>query len=437
MSHMNKLFGQTSRRDFVKGSGLVVGGGLLAGGLPSSVSAYAAGSEEIKIALVGCGGRGTGAAAQAMSTGKGVKLVAMADAFEDRLQESLKALNVNYKDQVDVPKKRQFVGFDGYKQAIELADVILFATPPAFRPIHLRAAVEAGKHTFVEKPVAVDAVGVRHVVESSKMAEEKGLSIVAGTIYRRQSNFMEAIERIHKGELGQIVGGHEYYMTGPIWVKQRKPGMSDMEYQMRNWYYYTWLSGDHIVEQFVHNIDAYNWIMGSHPVKALATGGRIQRTGEEHGHIYDHFSVEYEYPNEVKIQASCRQFLNTKRHVINRVVCEDGVAWINPQESWFQDHKNKVTQRFEKSDAYNPFVKEHEDLFNSIREKKPINEGVQIAHSSMTAILGRESAYTGKELTWDEVYNSDLDLVPKKFEWGDMDFAQVPIPGVTELARAL
>ena len=409
---------------------------MLSGVLPVNVSAYAAGSDEIKIALVGCGGRGSGAAAQALSTGKGVKLVAMADAFEDRLVDALKALTVKHADQIDVPKKRQFVGFDGYKHAIELADVILFATPPAFRPIHLRAAVEAGKHSFVEKPVAVDAVGVRHVVESAEMAEKKGLSIVAGTIYRRQSNYMEAIKRIHAGELGKIVGGHEYYMTGPIWVKPRQEGMSDMEYQMRNWYYFTWLSGDHIVEQFVHNIDAYNWIMGAHPVKALATGGRIQRNSEDHGHIYDHFSVEFEYPDEVKIQASCRQFLNTQRHVINRVVCTDGVAYVNPRESWFQTHDNKVTHRMEKTDE-NPFVQEHVDLLNSVRNNKPINEGKQIAYSSMTAILGRESAYTGKELTWDEVYNSDLDLVPKQFEWGDMEFAKVPVPGVTPLARAL
>ncbi|MDH5604873.1 MAG: Gfo/Idh/MocA family oxidoreductase, partial [Cyclobacteriaceae bacterium] len=206
-----------------------MGGSLLTGALPVKVAAYAGGSDIIKIALVGCGGRGTGAAAQSLSTGKGVRLVAMADAFEDRLTESLKALNVNYSDQIDVPKKRQFVGFDAYKQAIELADVVLFATPPAFRPLHLRAAVEAGKHSFVEKPVAVDAVGVRHVIESSEMAEKKGLSIVAGTIYRRQSNFVEAVNRIHAGELGQIVGGHEYYMTGPIWVKPRQAGMSDME----------------------------------------------------------------------------------------------------------------------------------------------------------------------------------------------------------------
>ena len=414
----------------------MMGGSLLTGALPVKVAAYAGGSDIIKIALVGCGGRGTGAAAQSLSTGKGVRLVAMADAFEDRLTESLKALNVNYSDQIDVPKKRQFVGFDAYKQAIELADVVLFATPPAFRPLHLRAAVEAGKHSFVEKPVAVDAVGVRHVIESSEMAEKKGLSIVAGTIYRRQSNFVEAVNRIHAGELGQIVGGHEYYMTGPIWVKPRQAGMSDMEYQMRNWYYFTWLSGDHIVEQFVHNIDAYNWIMGAHPVKALATGGRIQRNSEEYGHIYDHFSVEFEYPNEVKIQASCRQFLNTQRHVINRVVCTEGVAYVNPRESWFQTHDNKVTHRMEKADD-NPFVQEHIDLLESIRNNKPINEGKQIAHSTMTAILGRESAYTGKELTWDEVYNSDLDLVPKKFEWGNMEFAQVPIPGITPLSRVL
>ena len=427
---------QTTRRTFLKGSSVLMGGSLLTGALPVKVAAYAGGSDIIKIALVGCGGRGTGAAAQSLSTGKGVRLVAMADAFEDRLTESLKALNVNYSDQIDVPKKRQFVGFDAYKQAIELADVVLFATPPAFRPLHLRAAVEAGKHSFVEKPVAVDAVGVRHVIESSEMAEKKGLSIVAGTIYRRQSNFVEAVNRIHAGELGQIVGGHEYYMTGPIWVKPRQAGMSDMEYQMRNWYYFTWLSGDHIVEQFVHNIDAYNWIMGAHPVKALATGGRIQRNSEEYGHIYDHFSVEFEYPNEVKIQASCRQFLNTQRHVINRVVCTEGVAYVNPRESWFQTHDNKVTHRMEKADD-NPFVQEHIDLLESIRNNKPINEGKQIAHSTMTAILGRESAYTGKELTWDEVYNSDLDLVPKKFEWGNMEFAQVPIPGITPLSRVL
>ncbi|MDH5398464.1 MAG: Gfo/Idh/MocA family oxidoreductase [Cyclobacteriaceae bacterium] len=437
MTNSKNITKDSTRRDFIKGTAVAVGTGLLAGSLPVGAAAFPAGSDEIKIALIGCGGRGTGAASDALSTGKGIKLVAMADAFEDRVSKSHEVLLAKYgKDQVDVPEKRRYVGFDAYKQAFEHADVVFLATPPAFRPQHFREAVEGNKHVFLEKPVAVDPAGVRHVIESGEMAKKKGLSVVAGTLYRRQSNFVEAIGQIHQGAIGQILGGSEYYMTGPIWVKPRTAGMTDMEYQMRNWYYFNWLSGDHIVEQFIHNLDVINWIMKSHPIKALATGGRIQRTAPEYGHIYDHFSVEFVYPGNVLVQATSRQMRNVKMHKANRIIGSEGIAYVNPRESWFEDFNNKRTKHIPKDEEENAYVTEHVDLMKSIREGKPLNEATEVAHSTLTGILGRESAYTGKELTWDEVYQADLDIVPKEFSWDTkLPKWEVPVPGLTDLVR--
>jgi predicted dehydrogenase len=287
----------------------------------------------------------------------------------------------------------------------------------------------------MEKPVATDLTGFRSIVASGEVATAKGLSVVAGTLYRRQPSFVEAIRHIHDGMIGDIVAAQEYYMTGPIWLRERQPGMSDMEWQCRNWYYFTWLSGDHIVEQFVHNIDVINWVMQATPVKALAMGGRLVRVDPSFGHIYDHFSVEYEYPRGVRVEAKCRQMEGTKTQVTNHIVGTKGVADLHPDRSMIVSHDGKVLFRMSEK-GNNAYVQEHTDLIKAIREGKPVNEARQIAESTLTAILGRESAYTGQEITWEEILEAELDLVPKTFAFGSLPVPPVPQPGRTTLSRS-
>lgn len=423
-----------SRRDFLKTSATVTAG-LSAGLMASGNFAYAAGADTIRVGLIGCGGRGTGAAANAIEAAEGVEIYSMCDLFEDRLDSARKELSEHIGDKLNVTDDRCFSGFDAYLNVIN-SDVhyVILATPPGYRPLHLRAAVEAGKHVFMEKPSSVDPVGTRSVIESGELAKQKDLSIVAGTQYRRQPSYVEAMKRIHDGMIGEIVAAQEYYLTGPIWLRQRKPGMSDMEWQNRNWYYFTWLSGDHIVEQFVHNLDAINWALQAVPVKALGMGGRIVRVDPSYGHIYDHFSIEYEYPNGIRVEAKCRQMEGTTNRVTNRIIGTEGIADVHTDNSIIRSHSGRELFRFPER-GNNPYVQEHTDLIVSIREGKPINEAKEVAESTMTGILGRESAYTGLELTWDEVMNSDLNLMPESFTFGELPFPPVPQPGVTKLSR--
>lgn len=428
MSTDSQHFDRISRRDFVKRT-TVATAGLSAGLMASGNFAYAGATDTLRIGLIGCGGRGSGAANDAVQSAEGVELVAMGDLFEDRLESSQETLKEALGDSYKVDADHSFIGFDAYQHVIDSdVDIVLLATPPAFRPEHLRAAIEAGKHVFMEKPVAVDPVGVRSVMASARMAEEKGLAIVAGTQRRHDPAYIEAMRRIHDGAIGEVKAAQVYWNQGGLWLRERKPGMSDMEWQARNWLYFTWLSGDHIVEQHVHNIDVANWALQGHPVKALGVGGRQVRTDPSYGHIYDHFAIELEYPSGAHVLSMCRQQDGTPRRVAEHIIgtrgTSDGHSMIQGATNW----------TYEGEDV-NPYVQEHTNLIASIREGEPINEGQRIAESVMTAIMAREAAYTGQEITWDEMMNSTLDLSPDAYEFGPMPFPEVAEPGVTTLNR--
>lgn len=420
----------SSRRQFIAGSSAVLGSLALAR------SAHAAGSDVLKIGLIGCGGRGSGAASQALKADPNVKLVAMGDAFEDRLQHSLKSLQVieEVKDKIDVPPERQFVGFDAYKQVIDSGvDVVLLATPPHFRPLHLRAAIVAGKHVFAEKPVAVDAPGIRSVLETCKLAKQKNLSVVSGLCLRYSKAFGETIKRIHDGEIGEVRALQANDYRGPIWVKPRQPEWTDMHWQMRNWYYFTWLSGDFNVEQHVHFLDVCAWVMqDKYPTTALGLGGRQVRTGPEYGNIFDHFSITHTYDNGVPLLSNTRQMSGCKGELSAFVVGAKGTALLSERKNGMviNGEKGKWVYKSDEPDDF--YQTEHNVLFASIRNSQPVNNGEYMSYSSLLAIQGRMSAYTGQQVSWLEALNSQEDLSPPKYEWGPLATPPVAVPGVTK-----
>jgi predicted dehydrogenase len=421
-SHRKNHF---SRRDFIK----TTVGASLAAAIPGSLGLHAGGTDTIRIGMIGCGGRGTGAAIDCLTAAPGVEVVAMGDLFKDRVESSLKKIKEAHPDKIKVTPDKMFTGFDNYLKVCACPDVnlIVTATPPGFRPIHFKAAVEAGKHVFMEKPVAVDPAGVRSVIASADLAARKGLAVVCGTQRRHQQRYLELMKRINGGAIGEIVGGQCYWNQGDLWVVKKTPKMTDMEWQCRNWLYFTWLSGDHIVEQHVHNIDVMNWAMGSLPVKVMAMGGRQQRTAPEYGNIYDHFAVEFEYPSGVRVQSMCRQIPGCAERVEEKIVGTKGYAFgygeIHGENFW----------KFE-GDEQNPYVQEHVDLIAGLRSGKLPNEARRIAESTMCAILGRMSAYTGRAISWEWAMNSSkLDLTPPKFEFGPVPVEPVAIPGKTPL----
>ncbi|MDH7601107.1 MAG: Gfo/Idh/MocA family oxidoreductase [Armatimonadota bacterium] len=418
-----------SRRDFLKASAVSAAALVGSSAFPFSVGAWAAGSDEIRVGVIGCGGRGTGAAKDCVNSSEGVRIVALGDVFKDRLEGCLSNLQNDeaVKDKVTVTPRRCFVGFDAYKGVIDSGvNLVILATPPGFRPIHFKYAVEAGKHVFMEKPVAVDGPGYRMVVEAGKMASEKKLGVVAGTQRRHSFNYQETIKRIHEGAIGDILAAQCYWNQGGLWMNPRKPEWTDMEWQLRNWLYFTWLSGDHIVEQHVHNLDVINWVMGTHPIKALGMGGRQARTDPAYGHIYDHFTVEYEYPNGARLMSMCRQIDGCANNVSERVVGTKGTSncagIIRGEMEWKYD-----------GPPCKPYVQEHADLIASIRAGNPLNEAQQVADSTLTAIMGRMSAYTGQEVTWEQAANSRENLMPEKLEFGPLPVPPVAIPGKTPL----
>lgn len=425
-----------TRRDFVKRTAALGLAGLGTGLLGSTNFAYAAGSDRLRIGMIGCGGRGTGAANNALNADPSVEIYAMGDLFADRLKSSRDTLTKHAPGRMNVTDDRCFSGFDNYKAVMESGvDYVILATPPGFRPIHVQAGVDRNVHMFIEKPVAVDSAGVRAMLKAGEEGKRKGLSMVAGTQYRRQPSYVEAMDLVHSGGIGDLVGGQAYYLTGPIWLRDRKPEMSDMEWQCRNWYYFTWASGDHIVEQFIHNIDAIDWAFQSRPERAIATGGRLVRTDPSYGHIYDHFGVEYQYPNGARVLATCRQMKGATSRVANRIVGTEGIADINPRDSHVATHKGKTLLRHT-SAGNNPYDQTHADMIASIRNKKPINDVESVSQSTLTAILGREAAYTGQELTRDEVLNAKMSLGPSEFAFGPMPEFEVAKPGVTSVARS-
>jgi predicted dehydrogenase len=386
--------------------------------------------DPIKIGLIGCGGRGTGAVDDCFKSSENVKLTAMADLFQGRIDGSRGWLKENTKVELP-PPERCFVGFDGYRRLLDLKDVdlVLLATPPGFRPIHFEAAVEAGKHVFMEKPIGVDPKGVRRVLAAGRKAGEKKLAVVAGTQRRHSADYVEMIRRIHAGEIGKILAGRVYWNMGGIWSKERKPEWSDMEYQCHNWNYFTWLSGDHIVEQHIHNLDVANWAIGAHPIRALGLGGRAVRTDPaKYGHIYDHFVVDYEYPGGVHVMSMCRQYpdVSALANAVHEVfVGQKGAAGSQDDKLWL---KGAAEWKAPGTHA-NPYVQEHADLIASIRAGAPLNETQAVAESTLTAILGRETCYTGQAVTWDEMMSSEMDLSPPKYEFGPYPVPPVPLPG--------
>lgn len=426
---------EVSRRDFLRTSAAVA---LAGSATANSSQAQAVGSARtggtLRVGLVGCGGRGTGAAAQAMSADSNVRLVAMGDAFEDRLNTSLATLRKQEEiaEKIEVAPDRCFVGFDAYEKVIGSGvDVVLLATPPHFRPIHIKAAVEAGKHVFAEKPVAVDAPGVRSVLASCAEAQRRGLSVVSGLAMRYSNAHRETIRRIHEGVLGEIRTLQANDFRGPIWVKPREPGWTDMEYHLRNWYYFTWLSGDFNVEQHIHMLDVCAWIMkDEYPVSAMGIGGRQVRTGPEYGNIYDHHAVIYEYAGGARLHAYCRQQAGCVDDISVQVAGSKGVASfqrrapvIMAESRWTFEGENN-----------NSFVTEHEALFGAIRAGKPVNNGEYMAKSTLMAILGRMATYTGRKVTWDEAMNSEENLSPDRYDWdATPPKSEVAIPGVTRL----
>jgi len=407
-----------NRREFMKTSALLTGG-LLA---PSFLVpwAYAAPQNTLKLALIGCGGRGTGAVFQAFDTGHPIKLVAMADAFGDRLEGSYKPIMEKYgKDKVDVPQERRFVGFDAYKKAIAEADVVILASPPGFRPSHFEEAVRQGKQIFMEKPVATDAAGIRKVLAAAEVAKSKKLNVVVGLQRHYQNNYLESMKRIQDGALGDIVGGQVYWNDGGVWVKPRTPDQTEMEYQMRNWYYFNWLCGDHIVEQHVHNIDVANWAKNGYPVKAEGTGGRAVRTGKDHGEIFDHHILTFTYADGSVIHSECRHFPGAANRVDETFQGTKGKAYLSAgNHGLLTDWKGNVIYDHDRKNQPNPYQQEHDELWAAlVKGEYKFADAENAAKSTLTAIMGRYATYSGKVLTWEESLNGQVDLFPDTLAW--------------------
>ncbi len=435
-----------TRRSFLqRGTAGLAGTALLGALAPERFAFGASSNDTIKIALIGCGGRGSGAANQALSTyGLGpVKLVATADVHEDRMANALDNLSKSHADRVDVPKERQFFGFDAYKKAIAECDVAILSTPPGFRPMMFEEAVKQGKNVFMEKPVASDAAGVRQVLAAAEEAKKKNLKVGVGLQRHHQDGYLETVKRLHDGQIGDIVSMSCYWNGQRPWQKKRADldkqyghKLTEMEYQLRNWYYFTWIGGDHIVEQHIHNIDVINWVKKGHPVKARAMGGREITSSPDDGEIFDHFAVEFDYEDGSTSYSYCRHqpgcWNSVSEHVVGtKGKCDVGGHKILGSDPW----------HFKKEGAKDPYQQEHDDLFTAIRNNTEYSEAVRGAESTMTAILGRMAAYSGKELDWDAAINSKIELLPKVLAWdapapvnpGPDGYYPKAVPGKTQV----
>lgn len=422
-----------SRRTFVEASSAA----LAALALPRR--AFGIGrptADPIRIGVIGCGGRGTGAARDAVAASENVLITALGDLFPDRLASARASFaksvetDPRWKAAYKVTDETAFTGWDAFRQVLATdCDLVILATPPAFRAEHLSAAVLAGKHIFTEKPVAVDVKTYLEAVAAADIAQRRGLAIVAGTQRRHDPRYVETIKRIHGGAIGEVITGQVYWNQGGLWSHARKPEWSDMEFQLRNWLYYAWASGDHIVEQHVHNIDVANWVMGGAPVKATAMGGRQTRTDAVYGHIFDHFAVEYEYADGRKVLSFCRQQDGTASRV------GESFQGTLGRSNAFDTIEGRHAWKHERLTGMNPYVEEHRNLVASIRAGRPLNEGRQVAESNLSAILGREAAYTGQTLTRDELLASNLSILPPAYAFGPLATPAVPTPGETTLLR--
>jgi len=423
-SAKNNEHPRVTRRDFVRGSSVLLAASAFSQTMPVARGAHVAGSDTLKIALIGCGGRGTGAAAQALSTSGSVKLWAMADLFADKLETSLASLckgqkasydvaaHTGFAGNVEVPPERRFVGFDAYKQAIDSGvDVVLLTTAPHFRPIHFEYAVQQGKHVFMEKPVAVDAPGIRRVLAAAEAAEQKNLKVGVGLQRHHDALYQETVKRLQDGAIGDVLYLRAYWNGAGYRVRPgREPGMTEMTYQLRNPYHYTWISGDHIAEQHVHNLDVCNWIKGVCPVSAQGQGGRQVRIGPLFGDIFDHHYVEFTYADGSRLFSQCRHIAGCWNSVSEQVIGTRGKAEVNAGRI----ETSVDTWRY-RGPKTNPYQVEHDRLFEAIRNNLPFNEAENGARSTMTAIMGRMATYSGRVVSWDEAFNSQLSLAPDRY----------------------
>ena len=444
MQHPKPL-NSNQRREFVKTAGLA-SGAILAAPLLSNANFYSGATDAIKVVLIGCGGRGTGAAVQALRSKQNVKLVAMADAFKDRIDSAYKAITGDLSEAgitgdisklIDVPEERKFVGFDAYKQAIALADVVILTTPPGFRPIHFEEAVNQNKHIFMEKPVATDPEGVKKVLAAAAVAKSKKLNVVVGLQRHYQNSYRELFKR--KDMIGEITSAQAWWNNDGVWVNQRKEGQTEMEYQMRNWYYFNWLCGDHITEQHIHNIDVINWFKGAYPVKAQGMGGREVRKGKDNGEIFDHHYVEFHYADGSILNSQCRHIKNTMSKVDELIVGTKGKIFCGAAN--IRDHKGGLLYQFDRKSENDPYQSEHDELFAAIAKGEyKFADAENGAKSTMTSILGRMATYSGKLVEWDKALNCGLNLQPSAYNWNTLPQSlpdangqyKIAVPGVTK-----
>jgi predicted dehydrogenase len=428
-----KTSSDPSRRAIVKtGTAIPLGAALAAKFARLGRARAAAPADAIRVGLVGCGGRGTGAAAQAVKAAPGVRLVAMGDLFKDRLVQAREALaKKDLGEGFAVTDQTCFVGWDAYRQVIDAGvDYVILASPPGFRPAHLDAAIRADKHVFTEKPVAVDAAGVRMCLALAEEATRRKLGVGVGLQRRHHAGYIELMKRIKGGAIGKIVGGRCSWLQGSLWMKPREPAWTDTEWQVRNWLYFSWLSGDHIVEQHIHNVDIINWAIGKPPVAAIGMGGRQQRTEGAYGHIYDHFAIDLEYPDGVHVTSMTRQIPRCHNDVSEHLVGTLGTAdadnrnfTISGKKKWLFDGDGKTTA--------DPYQQEHVDLIASIRKGQPLNELRSATESNLAVIMARMSAYSGQRVTWEQALASPEDLTPKELKFGPLAVPEVAMPGRT------
>ena len=432
---------KNTRRTFCKQTAAATTG-ILASTLPLDAMSNVYDNKKLKLALIGCGGRGSGAAVQALTADDKVELYAMADAFRDRIDSSLNGIKEHFdgSKNIDVKEKNMFTGFDAYKKAIDLCDVVILTTPPGFRPLHFEYAINNDKHVFMEKPLATDAPGIRKVLEVAKIAKDKKLNVVVGLQRHYQDKYITLYNKVVNGDIGKIVSGQVYWNDGGVWVQKRKPSQSELEYQMRNWYYFTWLCGDHILEQHIHNIDVANWFIGDYPISAQGMGGREVRNGIDHGQIFDHHFVEFTYANGAVISSQCRHQTGTASRVDEVFQGSNGSVVTGKGEMTDLSGNIKYKYPNKWNEDPNPYQVEHDKLFQSIRNNEVINDVEYGAKSTMTAIMGRMATYTGKKITWDQAINSKEMLVPKNLTWNstpptlpdDNGKYLVAIPGKTQ-----
>jgi predicted dehydrogenase len=433
-----------NRRTFVKKASGLAATSFVAPQLLQAKAHYD-GADVIKVGLIGCGGRGAGAAFQALSTEQNIQLVAMGDAFRDRLDGTYDYIKSELENneldasRLNVAEENKFVGFDAYEKVIPLVDVVILTTPPGFRPMHFEAAIKANKHVFMEKPVATDVPGIRKVLAVAEEAKKKKLNVVVGLQRHYEKQYQVWVDMLHGGVIGDIVTSRVYWNSGGVWVRERKPGMTEMEYQMRNWYYFNWLCGDHICEQHIHNLDVGNWVKQAHPVKAQGIGGRLVRTGKDHGEIFDHHIVEYTYADGSKMMSQCRHMPGCYNQVTEAFHGTSGTA---PHPGKILSKSGyAILDRNARKDK-NPYQVEHDVLFKAIANGEyKFADAENGAKATMTAILGRMATYSGQEIKWDDAMKSNLSLMPERFAWDanppimpNADgYYPVAVPGVTKV----